>query len=87
MKLHLPWAAATPQPQADYSLRATYRSLPTPYHLQPSLLGFKFAHMEDVRIPARDGLELVAYLTRADSDKPTPLVCDLMSRLGLGRLG
>ena len=30
--------------------------------------------MEDVRIPARDGLELVGYLTRADSDKATPLV-------------
>jgi len=41
---------------------------------QPSLLDYKFAHMEDVRIKARDGLELVAYLTRADSEKPTPLV-------------
>ncbi len=30
--------------------------------------------MEDVRIQARDGLELVAYLTRAKADKPTPLV-------------
>ena len=30
--------------------------------------------MEDVRIKARDGLELVAYLTRADTEKPTPLV-------------
>ena len=41
---------------------------------QPSLLEYKFAHMEDVRIPARDGLELVAYLTRAQTDKPTPMV-------------
>jgi len=41
---------------------------------QPALLDFKFAHMEDVRIKARDGLELVAYLTRADDEKPTPLV-------------
>ena len=30
--------------------------------------------MEDVRIAARDGLELVGYLTRADQSKPTPLV-------------
>ena len=32
--------------------------------------------MEDVRIPARDGLELVAYLTRtkAAADGPAPLV-------------
>ena len=41
---------------------------------QPSLLPYKFARMEDVRIAARDGLELVAYLTRADDAKPTPLV-------------
>jgi dipeptidyl aminopeptidase/acylaminoacyl peptidase len=41
---------------------------------QPSLLEYEFAHMEDVRIPARDGLELVAYLTRAQTDKPTPMV-------------
>jgi len=30
--------------------------------------------MEDVRITARDGLELVGYLTRADSEKPTPMI-------------
>ena len=41
---------------------------------QRSLLDYKFAHMEDVRIKARDGLELVAYLTRADTSKPTPMV-------------
>jgi len=40
----------------------------------PALLEYKFAKMEDVRITARDGLELVAYLTRADSESPTPLV-------------
>ena len=40
----------------------------------PALLEYKFAKMEDVRIKARDGLELVAYLTRADTDKPTPMV-------------
>ena len=41
---------------------------------QPSLLPYTFAPMEDVRIEARDGLELVAYLTRADTEQPTPLV-------------
>jgi dipeptidyl aminopeptidase/acylaminoacyl peptidase len=41
---------------------------------QPALLEYKFARMEDVRIKARDGLELVGYLTRADSAKPTPMI-------------
>ena len=41
---------------------------------QPALLEYKFARMEDVRIKARDGLELVGYLTRADDAKATPLV-------------
>ena len=41
---------------------------------KPDLLQYKFAPMEDVRIPARDGLELVAYLTRARTDRPTPLI-------------
>ena len=40
----------------------------------PAMLDYTFAPMEDVRITARDGLELVAYLTRADDSKPTPLV-------------
>ena len=40
----------------------------------PALLPYTFARMEDVRIKARDGLELVGYLTRADDEKPTPLV-------------
>jgi len=41
---------------------------------QPKLSEYKFAHMEDVRIQARDGLELVAYLTRANAKEATPLV-------------
>jgi dipeptidyl aminopeptidase/acylaminoacyl peptidase len=41
---------------------------------QPDLLGYKLAPMEDVRIKARDGLELVGYLTRARTDERTPLV-------------
>ena len=41
---------------------------------QPALSDYQFAHMEDVRIKARDGLELVAYLTRSDTEKATPLV-------------
>ena len=40
----------------------------------PALLEYQFAHMEDVRIPARDGLELVGYLTRTDTERATPLV-------------
>ena len=30
--------------------------------------------MEDVMIPARDGLELVGYLTRAKTEGPSPLI-------------
>jgi dipeptidyl aminopeptidase/acylaminoacyl peptidase len=41
---------------------------------KPDLLDYKLAPMDDVRIPARDGLELVAYLTRAKTDEPTPLI-------------
>lgn len=41
---------------------------------RPELLDYKFSPMEDVRIQARDGLELVGYLTRADKEKETPLV-------------
>ncbi|KAL3935882.1 MAG: hypothetical protein SGBAC_008691 [Bacillariaceae sp.] len=41
---------------------------------KPDLLGYKLAPMEDVRIPTRDGLELVGYLTKAKTDEPTPLV-------------
>jgi len=41
---------------------------------KPELLDYKFAPMEDVVITARDGLEMVAYLTRADTEKKTPLI-------------
>ena len=41
---------------------------------KPDLLDYKFAPMEDIRVTARDGLELVGYLTRADNEKKTPLV-------------
>jgi len=37
----------------------------------PDLLKYKFAPMEDHVITARDGLEMVAYLTRADTEKKT----------------
>ena len=41
---------------------------------KPDLLNYKFAPMEDIRVIARDGLELVGYLTRADTQKKTPLI-------------
>ncbi len=41
---------------------------------KPDLLKYKFSPMEDVRIQARDGLELVGYLTRADTENVTPLI-------------
>ncbi|KAL7529256.1 hypothetical protein ACHAXR_002871, partial [Thalassiosira sp. AJA248-18] len=40
----------------------------------PKLLPYKFAPMEDVIIPAHDGLELVAYLTRTVTEGPSPLI-------------
>ena len=40
----------------------------------PKLLQYKFAPMEDVRIRARDGLELVGYLTRAVTEGRSPLI-------------
>ena len=55
----------------EYSLYDTASHKLTPLFVsQPALSDYKFAHMEDVRIQARDGLELVAYLTRAKADKP-----------------
>jgi len=41
---------------------------------RPGLLRYPLVAMEDVRIKARDGLELVAYLTRAKVNQPTPLI-------------
>ncbi|GMH47669.1 hypothetical protein TrVE_jg8291 [Triparma verrucosa] len=52
----------------------TSKSLSPLFVSSPSQLSYKFAPMSDVRIVARDGLELVAYLTRSDSSKPTPLI-------------
>jgi len=40
----------------------------------PELLKYDFSPMEDVRIKARDGLELVGYLTRAKKEEKTPLI-------------
>mmetsp|Transcript_3487 Transcript_3487/g.5384 ORF Transcript_3487/g.5384 Transcript_3487/m.5384 type:complete len:676 (-) Transcript_3487:347-2374(-) len=40
----------------------------------PKLLDYEFAPMEDVVIKARDGLELVGYLTRARTNAKTPLI-------------
>merc|ERR1712003_345533 len=41
---------------------------------KPELLNYKFAPMEDIRVKARDGLELVGYLTRAKTEGKTPLI-------------
>jgi len=40
----------------------------------PKLLPYKFSQMEDVRIPAHDGMELVGYLTRSVTEGPSPIV-------------
>lgn len=60
----------------DYQLYNQVNKTLTPLFVsQPELLKYKFAPMEDVRIPTRDGLELVGYLTRAkDTGEATPLI-------------
>jgi dipeptidyl aminopeptidase/acylaminoacyl peptidase len=51
------------------------KTLKTLFVSRPELLKYKFAPMEDVRIPTRDGLELVGYLTRPKGAGPaTPLI-------------
>lgn len=60
----------------DYQLYDQENKALTPLFVsQPELLKYKFAPMEDVRIPTRDGLEIVGYLTRAkDNGEATPLI-------------
>ncbi|KAG7362325.1 acylamino acid-releasing enzyme [Nitzschia inconspicua] len=59
----------------EYKLYTTdSQSLQDLFVSQPELLKYKFAVMEDVRIPTRDGLELVGYVTRAKTEEATPLV-------------
>lgn len=42
---------------------------------RPELLNYKFAPMQDVRIPTRDGMELVGYLTLPkEQAEPAPLI-------------
>jgi dipeptidyl aminopeptidase/acylaminoacyl peptidase len=60
---------------AEYVLYDQVKKTTSPLFVsKPDLLKYKFAPMEDVRITARDGLELVAYLTRARTDQATPLI-------------
>lgn len=60
----------------EYRLFDQVRKTLTPLFVsRPELLKYRFAPMEDVRIPTRDGLELVGYLTRASAGgEATPLV-------------
>lgn len=60
---------------SEYRLYDQVKKETTPLFVtKPDLLEYKLAPMEDVRIPARDGLELVGYLTRAKTDGPSPLI-------------
>lgn len=52
----------------------TEKTLASLFVSKPDLLDYKLAPMDDVRIQTRDGLELVAYLTRSRDDRPTPLI-------------
>ena len=59
----------------EYCLYDTTTQKTTPLFVtKPDLLKYKLAPMEDVRITARDGLELVGYLTRADTEAKAPLI-------------
>lgn len=60
---------------SEYLIYERTTGVTTPLFVsQPALLDYKFAHMEDVIIKARDGLELVAYLTRAKTQEATPMI-------------
>jgi dipeptidyl aminopeptidase/acylaminoacyl peptidase len=59
----------------EYLIYDQVKKTTTPLFVsKPDLLNYKLAQMEDVRIKARDGLELVGYLTRAKTEGPAPLV-------------
>lgn len=61
----------------EYVIYDKTQQIVTPLFVSnPKLLPYKFAPMEVVNIPARDGLELVGYLTRAveKGGPPTPLI-------------
>lgn len=60
----------------EYQLYNQVQKKLTPLFVsRPELLKYKFAAMDDVRIPTRDGLELVGYLTRPkDTAGATPLI-------------
>lgn len=60
----------------EYKLYDQVKKTATPLFVsRPELLNYQFALMEDVRIQARDGLELVGYLTRSkQKGVKTPLV-------------
>jgi len=65
----------------EYVLYNQVEKTTTPLFVsKPDLLQYKLQPMEDVRIPARDGLELVGYHTRAvatvwhEPTKPFPLI-------------
>jgi len=60
---------------AEYAVYSRATGVVAPLFVSaPALLGYDFAHMEPVTVTARDGLELVGYLTRADPVAPSPLV-------------
>jgi len=60
---------------AEYCVYDQRQKTITPLFVSnPELLEYQFAPMEDHIITARDGLDMVAYLTRADTVKKTPLV-------------
>ena len=59
----------------EYNLyRLDAREIVPLFVSKPTLNEYKLAHMEAVTITARDGAHLVGFLTRADTEQPTPLV-------------
>ena len=60
---------------AEYMIYDKPNKAVTPLFVSnPKLLPYKFSQMEDVRIPSHDGMELVGYLTRAETEGPSPLI-------------
>mmetsp|Transcript_53638 Transcript_53638/g.130657 ORF Transcript_53638/g.130657 Transcript_53638/m.130657 type:complete len:692 (+) Transcript_53638:175-2250(+) len=60
---------------SEYRLYDQVEKKTTPLFVtKPDLLEYKLAPMEDIHFTARDGLDIVGYLTRATTEGPSPLI-------------
>lgn len=67
-------ASAPEQPGAYHLFDRAQRALTELFTTRPELAGAPLRPMRPLVIPARDGLELVSYLTRPAGEGPSPMV-------------